>query len=48
MVQVACNDFNKKCIDTGRVYQPGFAVYITLALKKYAKFCQIQRQQDTR
>jgi hypothetical protein len=31
-----------------RMYQPGFAVCITLALKKYAKFCQIQRQQDTR
>jgi hypothetical protein len=23
MAQAACNDFNKGCIDTGRVYQPG-------------------------
>jgi len=28
MVQAACNDFNKRCIDTGRVCQPGFAVCI--------------------
>ena len=30
IAQAACNDFNKGCIDTGRVYQPGFADYITL------------------
>jgi hypothetical protein len=30
MAQAACNDFNKKLIDTTRVYQPSFAVYISL------------------
>jgi hypothetical protein len=33
MAQAACDDLNKKMIDTGRVYPPGFAVYITLGLK---------------
>jgi hypothetical protein len=31
MAKAACDDFNKICIDTGRVYQPTFAVYSTLA-----------------
>lgn len=32
MTQAACKDFKKRCFDTGRVNQPGFAVYIKLGL----------------
>ncbi len=47
MAQVAGDDYNKRCIDRGRVYQPGFAVYIKLALpttrkiehEKISHFC---------
>lgn len=30
LAQAACNDFNKKTIDSDRVYQAGFADLITL------------------
>jgi hypothetical protein len=30
MAEATCDDFNKIHIDTGRMYQPSFAVYITL------------------